>query len=163
MVVGMFFRGAGIPAGATIGTVGTDYIVLANGVVATASATLVAVSAGYEILFQFPPIEDTGEVLTSNATVSESLSGVRQTSINYVGGVWKMKFSHLSPSLYTSVNAFLTSWAMLGNQFRYYDDQTLTSYFTVELDTLKVQPVKIAPVGLDLYAWEVPLDLRRAL
>lgn len=163
LVVGMFVRGTGIPTGAKIGTIGASSVTLASSVLATATASTVTLAFGFEILFDYPPIEVAGEIISANATVSESLSGIRQTSINYTQGIRKLKFSHLSPAVYTLVDTFLRGWALLGEEFRYYDDQTLTTYVTCELDSLKVTPTKIAPRGVDTYSWEVPLDLRRAL
>jgi len=161
--VGMFVRGAGIPDGSFVGAKTPTTVTLASAVQATATASGVALSFGYEILFTYPPKEDSGEELESKNVTSESISGAQQTSINYIEGRRKLKFSFLSQSLYLSVNTFLTSSALRGHEFRYFEDQTLLTYVEYELDKLKVGSRKIAPKGVDVYVWEVPLDFRRVL
>jgi hypothetical protein len=160
--VGMFVRGTGIPDGALVDSKTSSTVVLASGVLCTASAT-VAISFGYEILFDYPPIEEGGEELDAKNTTSESLSGVQQTALHYIEGKRKLKFSFLSPAIYTLVDTFLKTWGLLGEDFRYYEDKTLTPYTTYELDALKVNPKKIAPRGVDTYVWEVPLSFRRVI
>lgn len=163
IVVGMFARGTGIPAGATVGTKSLNAVTLAGGVLATANGAGVAVSFGYEVEFDYPPIEDGGEELSTNATTIESLSGIRQVAVNYVDGVRKFKFSFLSPTVYALLNTFLQSHALFGNSFRYYEDKTVSLYVDSELDSLKVTPRKISSRGANLYVWEVPLNFRRVL
>lgn len=161
--VGMFVRGTGIPAGATVGSKTSNSVTLAGGVLATANGTGVALSFGYEILFVYPPIEPDGPILDTKQTTSESLSGRQQVSVNYVEEVRRFKFSFLSQSLYNSVDTFLRTWGILGKSFRYFENQTLSSYVEYELNALKVNPKKLASKGVDVYVWEVPLEFRRVL
>lgn len=161
--VGMFVRGVGIPNGATVLSKTSSTVKMNSPNVASANGTGVALAFGYEILFVYPPKEESGEVLETKNTTSESLSGIQQVSVNYTEGIRKLKFSFLSPTLYATLDSFLRTWALLGQEFRYYDNQTLTTYVTVELDKLKVEPKKIAPRGVDTYVWEVPLNLRRVI
>lgn len=161
--VGMFVRGTGIPAGATVGSKTLTTVTLASGVLATASGSLVALAFGYEILFTYPPVETDGESLEAKSTISESLAGRQQVSVNFIEGVRRLKFSFLSPAIYALVDTFLRSHAIYGRTFRYYENQTLTPYTDVELNTLKVVPKKIAPKGVDIYVWEVPLEIRRII
>jgi len=161
--IGMFVRGVGIPDGALVGSKTSSTVTLASGVLASANGTGVALSFGFEILFDYPPIEPSGEILESKNTTSESLSGKQQTSVNFVEAKRKLKFAFLTPSLYALVDTFLRTWGILGKEFRYFDDKTLPAFVTTELDSLKVEPRKIASRGVDLYVWEVPLSFRRAL
>lgn len=159
---GMFIRGTGIPTGATVGSKTSSSVTLTSGT-ASATGTGVTLAFGYEILFDYPPVEPTGEQYETKNTTSESLSGVQQISVNYIEAKRKLKFSFLSPSLYTSVMTFLTTWGLLGEDFRYFEDKTSSTYTTYELDALKVEPKKISPRGVDTYVWEIPLSFRRAL
>jgi len=161
--VGMFVRGTGVPEGALVLSKTVSTVVLAGGVLATANGSGVALSFGYEILFDYPPIEPDGEELDAKNTTSESLSGVQQVSINYVEGKRKLKFSFLSQTLYNLVDTFLKTSAILGKQFRYFEDKTLSPYVIYELDKLKVNPKKITSRGENSYVWEVPLTFRRIL
>lgn len=161
--VGMFCRGVGVPTGATVLSKTSTSVKLAGGVQATISDTGVTLAFGFEIEFDFPPVEKNGEALATAATISESLSGVRQVSKNFTEGTRKLEFSFLSPAIYVLMDTFLKSWALDGNSFRYYENKTLTPYVEYELDALKVSPKKIAPRGEDVYVWEVPLTFRRIL
>ena len=163
LLQGMFCRGAGIPVGAIVDTFDSNSVTLAGGVLATISDSAVVLAFGFEINFEYSPKEQNGEVVTTNATTTDSLSGVRQVAVNYIGAVRSPIFSFLSPALYTLLSTFLNTWALTGKTFRYYDDQTLTSYVSYELDSLKVTPTKLHPRGVDLYSWEVPLNFRRVL
>lgn len=161
--LGMFVRGTGIPTGAIVLSKTVDSVTLDNSVVATANGTGVTLAFGFEIEFDYPPEEETGEILDPKFTQSESLSGIRQTSLNFIEVNRKFIFSFLSQSIYNSLSTFLKTWGCLGETFRYYEDKTLTSYVEYELDKLKVTPKKIASRGVDTYVWRVPLDFRRVL
>lgn len=161
--VGMFARMVGVPTGALVGSKTASTVTLASGVLATATGADLDVAFGYEIEFEFPPIEDSGENLETKQTTSESLSGLRQVAVNYIEGIRKLKFSYLSPTKYALVATFLENSALLGETFRYYADKTLTPYVEYELDSLKVAPKKLFPRGVDTYVWEVPLNFRRVL
>ncbi len=163
ITVGMFIRMVGIPSTALVGSKTDTTVTCASGVVATASATARAVAFGTKIEFDYPPIEDEGETLTTNMTNTESLSGRRQTSVNNIEATRKMKLSFLSPTIYALVDTFLRNHALWGEEFRYYADKTLTTYVDYSLETFKVVPKKLAPRGVDTYVWEVPLSLRRVL
>lgn len=163
LTVGMFARGAGIPDNSTIGSIGSGSITLADGVLATSSNTDATYEFGTKIEFDFPPIEPNGEELENNASVSKSLAGVIQVSTNFVEANRKPKFSFISPSIYAQLDTFLRTFAIYGNSFRYYDDKTTTTYFDFELDSLKINPKKQFPKGVDTYIWEVTLPIRRVL
>jgi hypothetical protein len=159
--VGMFVRGSGIPTGATVATIAANSITISAATTTTLGNT--ALAFGYEILFDYPPIEPNGDSLETKSTTSESLSGVQQVAVNFTEVKRDLKFSFLSPSLYTAMTTFLQTCAILGEEFRYYPDQTSSTYNTVELDKLSVKPKKIAPRGVDTYSWEIPLTFRRVL
>lgn len=159
--VGMFVRGSGIPVGATVlSKTSSSVTISAN---ATATASSVDVYFGFEINFQYPPKEPKSESTETNATKTESLSGKRQVSVNYIEKFRNLTFSFLSQSLYEDLQTFLDTHGLLGLTFRYFEDQTLSSYVEYELDTLKVESRKIAPKGEDQYVWETPLKFRRVV
>lgn len=160
--VGMFVRATGIPDGATVASKTSTTVVLTAPKVASATTVGVTLAFGYEILFDYPPIEDTGETKETKASISESLSGRQQVSVNYIEANRKLKFSFLPNTLYLSVVDFLEDSALLGDDFRYFDDKTTTTYVTYSLDSLKVTPKKITSRGTS-YIWEVPLSFRRVL
>lgn len=160
---GMFIRGTGIPTGALVESVTTTSILIASSVVATTTNSSVDLTFGFEIEFDYPPIEPKGEELETKSSSSESLSGIKQVSVNHIEATRQLSFSHLSPAKYALVDTWLRDDALNGETFRYFEDKTLSSYVEYELDNLKVSPKKIAPRGVDTYVWEVPLKFRRVL
>jgi hypothetical protein len=160
---GMFVRGAGVPDGALVDSFDSNSVTLADGVQASATNSGEDLAFGFEIAFDYPPIEENGATIATSATTTESLSGIRQVAVNYVGETRAPIFSFVSQTLANAVNLFLTSWACLGQQFRYYDDKSIDSFILVELDTLKVVPKRGAPQGPNAYSWQFPLTFRRVL
>jgi hypothetical protein len=139
--VGMIVTGSGIPAGTTVLSVGASSFTMNKN--ATATANNVSLSFAHELEFDYPPVEPSGEKLKAEATVSESLSGLKQVSINNVEATRKLKFSFLSHAKYLLLKDFLDDHAILGNDFRYFDDKASSSYITYELDKLEYEPKKI--------------------
>lgn len=160
--VGMFVRGSGVPTGATVATIAANSITISAA--ATTTVNNVTLAFGWKIEFDYPPVEPTGEAYETKSTISESLSGIQQVSVNNVEVTRNLKFSFLSPTIYALMIDFLEDSALLGDAFRYYEDKTSTSsYVTYELNDLKVVPKKIAPRSTTTYSWEIPLKFRRVL
>lgn len=157
--VGMLAEGTGIPTGTTVLAKTSNTVQLSA--VATASAT-VSVSFLYRISFDYPPIEEGGEVLEPQDRSTVSLSGETQTSVDFVEGRRTLKFSFLSQSIYESLKTFHITHAYIGRTFRYYDDKTTGTYTTYELVDLKFDPKKITSRGTD-YVWLVPYKFRRVV
>jgi len=160
---GMFIRGTGIPSGAIIDVVNTNSVTLLGGVQATITNTGVSIDVGFEILFDYPPKEILGEILEPNNTSSESLSGIRQVSTNYIEGKRDLIFSFLSNSIYLLLKSFIESHALYGKTFRYYEDKTSNDYLDYEFNDFKINPKKITSKGENVYVWEVPLKFRRVI
>lgn len=160
---GMFIRGVGIPSGAVIDIVSATSVTLLGGVQATITDTGVLISVGFEILFDYPPKELLGEILEPNNTVSESLSGIRQVSTNYIEGKRDLIFSFLSNSIYLLLKTFIESHALYGKSFRYYEEKTYNDYLDYELNDFKINPKKITSKGENVYIWEVQLKFRRVI
>ena len=164
VVVGMFINGLNIPDNTSVLSKTTNTVTMSAGKTATGNATGQAIYFGYEVQFDYPPIEKNGEILDSKSTVNVSLSGVRQVSTNYIEVNRKLVFSFLSPAIYALVETFAKNWGIYGKSFRYFENKTsLTGYVIYELDGLNFSPKKIAPRGEDQYVWEVPLDFIRVL
>jgi hypothetical protein len=163
ITAGMFVRGAGVPSGAVVLSVAVNSIVLASGVLCTNTALAVPLEFGSLLEFVYPPVEQSGESRKSASHISESLSGMRQVSTDYIEGTRTLRFSFLSQSLFESMETFLGSWGLLGKSFRYYDDKLSVSYQETELDKLQSMPKKIAPKGVDQYVWEQSLTFRRVI
>jgi hypothetical protein len=143
---GMTVKGSGIQSGTTIVSVDSATQITITPA-ATATASGVTLDFYYEISFTYPPVEKGGEKLDSKERVSVSVSGQRQVSVDYIEATRAFDFRFLSESEKTTLQTFFTTWGYLGKIFRYFDDNTLTSYIEYELNDLKFDPKKIAPKG----------------
>lgn len=90
-----------------------------------------------------------------------SISGRRQTNVDYLEVTRKLKFGGLSEAEIVSLRAWFRSWAYLGKQFKFYDDKDGTDFETYELADLKFKPKRTSPVGANAYLYEVQIAMRR--
>lgn len=116
-----------------------------------------------EISFDYPPLGDDGDLLNSKAHVSESISGMRQVSIDYIAVERDLKFTFLSETIKAQLYTFFALHALYGKSFKYFDDKNGVDFVFYELDTLKFTPKRMQGVGENAYIWELPLKLRRVL
>lgn len=158
ITIGMYVEGAGIPANTQVIAVGVN-VQLNKQATANGSVTLTFFN---RVVFDYPPIETSGETIDPKERQSTSISGRVQTSIDFVEGKRSLNFSFLSQDIYDALKLFHTSHAYIGRTFRYYDDQTLGTYLEYELSDLRFEGKKIAPKGSG-YIWTVPLRFRRVL
>lgn len=159
--VGMVVKAVGVPAKTTILSKTTNSFTMSAN--AAATTTDLSFEVAHVVEFIFPPKEPKGEKKTTSANTSESLSGLKQISVNYIEGFRTLTFSFLSEDLKNSLETFLDNWGMLGQTFRYYDNKESLLYKNYEIESLKYDPRKIAPKGLDIYVWEIALEFRRLL
>ena len=116
------------------------------------------------INFDWPPSEGVKREETKfSGKVSESLSGIRQTQRNFLQATRKMKFRHVSETITDQLETFFKNHASLGKSFKFYQDKTLGSYVTYELDQDKLSPKEIAAKGIDTFIYEVELAMRRVV
>lgn len=116
-----------------------------------------------QIVFDYPPILDDGDERETKATVSDSVSGIRQVSAQYVEVIRNLKFSFVSETLKSALELFYDLNAGLGKSFKYFEDKNGIAFAFYELDELKLKPKRIQAVGENAYIWEIPLKLRRVL
>lgn len=162
LIVGMFVKGTGIPTGATILSVDSStQITLDQN--ATANGTGVSLAFGVEISFDYPPEEPKGETLDSKERVSESISGERQVSVDFIEARLQPTFSFVSETIKLKLDTFVQTWGLYGKKFRYFRDKTTVNYIEYELKNLKYDPKKKIPKGVDTFLWEIPFDFRRVL
>jgi hypothetical protein len=158
--IGMFVEGTGIPDGTTIVSKTSSTVVMSAN--ATANGA-VSISFGFRISFDYPPKEPTGAKLNTNEKTSESLSGVRQVAVYNIEEIRTLSFSFLTEALKNSLDTFLKTHGCLGNSFQYFEDKTLLTFNTYELDDLKPTPKKLTAKGVDQYVWEYSFKFRRVL
>lgn len=112
--------------------------------------------------FPYPPLglpepeqDDAAEhVLTS-------LSGLRQVQVDFLEVSRKLKFGGLSEAEIASLRTWFRTWAYLGKQFRFYEDQNGTDYDTYELADLKFKPKRTGVAGANAYTYTVEITMRR--
>lgn len=152
LYIGMRVRGTGIPNGATISAIGIGVQISMNATGAGSSFEFFR-----EVEFEYPPIEEEDEAILPRERKSTSLSGVHQTSVDYVERVRSLIFSHLSPVIYSKLQDFFSNHGVFDRDFRYYEDKTTGDFIVYTLRTLEWRPKKVGLRGLML----VPLQFRR--
>lgn len=112
--------------------------------------------------FDYPPVGfGPEEQFDVKENVSESLSGIRQVSVNSIEALFKPTFSHLSPTLKAQLQTFFLSHAGLGKSFKYYEDKDGVDYKVYELKDLKFSPKRMGIRGENLFGYEIPFSMRR--
>lgn len=114
-----------------------------------------------EIVFEYPPKKDNGERFDVVEKIQTSVSGVRQVQVDYTEAVRELLFSSLSETTKAALQTFFLTHARFGKSFRYYEDQNSVDYVSYELRDLKFDPKRVGIRGENLYAYELPLTLRR--
>lgn len=90
-----------------------------------------------------------------------SLSGQRQITVDFIEVTRRLKFGALSESEITSLRTFFRSWAILGNQFKFYENQNGSDYEIYELAELKFKPKRTGYVSANTFTYELPITIRR--
>jgi len=157
---GMNVRGAGIQADTKVISTGPTTVLMDKN--ATAGAT-VSIEFYFPIEFDYQPIEKNGAQLDAKERVATSISGTRQTSIDFIEENRALVFSFITESIYLLMKDFFQDWALFGKTFRYYEDKTLTPFTDYELAEYKFTPEKVAPKSVSTFVWNVPLKMRRNL
>lgn len=157
--VGMIAEGTGIPANTTVLAKTSATVQLSN--LATISA-FNDIEFLYRISLDYPPIEENGEEQNAYDHTSASLSGIAQTSVDFIEGTRALTFSHLSQSLYLQFKTFFETYAYISQSFKYYEDKSLPDFIEYELKDLKFKPKKIGSRGTD-YVWLIPFNFRRVI
>ena len=158
VAVGMYATGTGIPAGAKVLSKTSSTVTLDMN--ATANGTGIVFEFGFDLEFEFPPVEEGGETLEPNERTSTSLDGTVQVGTNFIERQREFKFRHISQAIKEAVETFMGDWASWGQPFRYFDDKTLPAFIVYELENRNFRPKKITPKGSG-YVWEFPLVVRR--
>lgn len=119
------------------------------------------------ITFDYPPegFDSQGKTINAVQTVSYSADGTEQTSTQYNEEIINLRFKLVSDSLKSSVETFLTSHALLGNDFKYYTHNEEAGFNTYTL-TRTGRSVQFIPSSLDEtddFTWMFTLQMRRAL
>lgn len=91
----------------------------------------------------------------------KSLSGLRQVNVDYLQKTKKVLFGHLTEAEVDAFELFFNSWAHLGKQFKYYEDQDSSDFDIYELEDLKFKPKRTGPAGENAFYYQLPLVLAR--
>lgn len=116
-----------------------------------------------ELVFDYPPTVDDGDQFVPTNTVSISISGVRQVSTNYVEIQRTVTFEFVTQTLKMLYDSFMSTWAVLGNTFKYFEDQNSGTFVYYEISDLQTKSKKIMPKTANSYLWQIPISMRRVL
>ena len=157
--VGMIIEGTGIPAGTTIlSKTATTITMSAN---ATATNTGITVTFFKRFDFEYPPTDDDDEQLDINSTEVTSLSGIKQTQLNFIQSVRSLGFDLLDTADYAVLKQFFIDTAT-GAEFRYFPDQDDVDYTTVTLASKKFDPKRRTKKHPD-FTRAVKFSIRRVI
>lgn len=135
ITVGMIAQGNGIPTGATVISKTVNSVTLSED--ATLSETS-EVNLFNRYDFEFPPTRDTEDKFAPKQTQTESLSGISQTTTNYIEAIRDMTFWFVNQADCDFLrDSFYLGWAVYGNEFRMYPDQDEPEFDISKLDTTK--------------------------
>lgn len=115
------------------------------------------------VVFDYPPKEDNGDRFDVVERIQTSVSGVRQVQVDHTEAVRPLKFSSVSETTKSELQTFFLTHGQYGKAFRYYENKDSASYEEYELKDLKFAPKRIGIRGENLYAYEIPLTLRRVV
>lgn len=117
------------------------------------------------ISFSYPPsgFNSQGISVVSNQAVNYSANGSRQTCNNYLEEIIDLEFSLVSDAIKQTVDTFMITHALLGENFRYYPHASEATYYTYTLSDSFYNPM---PSSLDTspnFTWAFKLSFRRTL
>lgn len=84
--------------------------------------------------FEYPPTDDEEEVSSIEKKVVTSLSGARQTVVDYIEYQRELTFGFITPTDRDILKAFYEDFAGRGEKFRYFNDKAINSHVTYEDD-----------------------------
>lgn len=141
LFVGMVIDDAEFPTGTIITVVNANDIEVSNN--ATAGSTS-ARSYSFEFKFRFPSIVDNGEKQLPQRRVKTSISGIDQVSIDHTRFERDLEWGHLTEVEISTLRIdFFRGHANIGNEFRYFEDQDIASFFTYELADAAFEPERL--------------------
>jgi hypothetical protein len=116
------------------------------------------------IEFTYPPVADDGDQLKGNTVESESLTGIRQTKLNYIEAIRNITLSFVSQAEVDELQEFFISHAALGKPFRYYTDKDESDYSLYQLDKPELSKAKVTwSSRAQAFIWTVKMSLRRII
>jgi hypothetical protein len=159
VVDGMIINHANFPA--------NSYVIshTVNTILLSANATINGTAATFSLFqrfdFNYPSVKQAEPQYLPTESVSESISGIRQTQINNIIKKIDLEFKFLTNSLKIDLHTnWFLSWAVYGKSFRYFESKDVASSEIYEMDNLDFKPVReIASVGNFLY--KLSLKFRR--
>ena len=110
--------------------------------------------------FQYPPTTDQDERGETRRRVAESLSGERQTVIDFIELKRSLTFGFVTPEDKEILEGFFYDFAVLGKKFRYFEDLAFNEFVNYENDTDDFSSTRqVKKAGSFLY--EISFQFRR--
>ncbi len=128
---------------------------------ATANGATLTLPLFQRLDFDYPSTKQVNPQYLPSESINESISGIRQVQINNIIKKIELEFKFVTNTLRTNLETnWYLSWAVYGNEFRYFESKDVVSSETYALDNLDFKPVReIAKAGNFLY--KIPLKFRR--
>lgn len=131
--VGMIVTGVGIPSETRIVSKTLTSVTMSTD--ATASGSAVSLTFFERFDFQFPPTRDSEEKLKPQNKVTTAISGSQQIQTDHLEAERDLTFGFLTAADTEILNSiFYKSFALFGNEFRYFQDKADAGFQTYQLN-----------------------------
>jgi hypothetical protein len=159
VIVGMSVYSAAFPYNTRVLSKTVDSITLSSN--ATAVETAFEFYRRYD--FEYPPKRDDGEQVKASQTRVKSLSGRVQTVTNHLEATRSLSFSFVNKTDRDLLrDSFYFQWAILGKEFRYFEDQDINAILNYENDTSDYKQKREVKKHPD-YLYQLDFTFRRVL
>lgn len=116
------------------------------------------------VTLEFPPEGDNlNEVEKSNVQRTISGSGIAQHQFNYTEQIIAVNLVFVTQALQVQLRTFFETWALKGNEFKYFEHSDLAGFITVTLDRFDYTPKRIIPDGSGGFIYDISLRMRRVI
>jgi len=159
VIAGMSVYSAAFPYNTRVVSKTLDSITVSND--ATAVSTAFEFYRRYD--FEYPPKRDEGEQVKANQTKLKSISGRTQTVTNHLEATRLLSFSFINKADRDFIkDSFYLSWAILGKEFRYFEDQDINAVLNYENNTADYKQKREVKKHPD-YLYQIDFSFRRVL
>lgn len=157
--VGMFISGTGIPVGAKVDSFTATTITMDVNATAAGSPTLTLLN---RITFSLPPDGDNlRRRVRSQTKQTKSTNGTIQSQHDYTEEVFQVNFAFLTQALIDSMENFMTTHALKGRIFKYFEHNDEVTSVEVTLGKNEFAPRRLIADGSGGFIQNLRMDLRR--
>jgi len=101
------------------------------------------------IEFDYPPNDDfRNQNYVADAKETVSSNGRSQTQFNYMENNFNLVFTFISEAIKLKMDLFFKTHGLLGKEFKYFEDKSLTTFKTVRINSKNYTPSILFPTNV---------------